>query len=159
MYVVTKDNLSLNLCIIGQEEKVLQDGLANGMQNEASSDTYLHLDCCCHSAVLSTKPVVERLGDMPGKCCRMGHLHESGKTSRDHDTLIEQHVKRNFRFIAVSNMPTDFKKWRDANLKVLKQTRCVLDLDPEDEDFIVDIDNGLWDDVLLKKPDGPLPPT
>ena len=148
-YVVTKDNLGLNLCIIGQEEKVIIDGLANGTQDEASSDTYLHLNCCCHSAVLSTKPVVERLGDMPGKCCRMGHLHESGKTSRDHDKLVEKHVTAKFRFVAVGDMPEELKQWRVAAVKVLKHTRCVLGLTPAEEDFILGVDNGNWDEELF----------
>jgi hypothetical protein len=129
-FVATKDNLSLNLCIMGMEEAEVERKLASGIEDLSSSATHLHLNCCGHSAVLATKPVTDRLGDMPGKMVRMGHLHESGRTAADHNAFV---------------LPIDFDRWQQTARHVLRVSRPAMDLTPIDEDLIMRIDNGDWD--------------
>ena len=81
---VTKDNLGLNLCIAGQEESLITQGLELGVVDKTNCDTFFHLGCGCHSAVLCTKDPLDRQGDFLGGLVRMGHLHESGKVANEH---------------------------------------------------------------------------
>ena len=74
--VVTKDNLALNDCIIGLDERVIKTRLESGLDNQYSVTTLLSLNCCGHSVVLSTQEVSRRLDGLPSHLVRMGHLRE-----------------------------------------------------------------------------------
>ena len=79
--VVTKDNLALNDCVIGLDERVIKTRLESGLDNQYSVTTLLSLNCCGHSVVLSTQEVSRRLDGLPSHLVRMGYLHESGRIS------------------------------------------------------------------------------
>ena len=147
--VVAEDNLNLNDCIMGMEESAVLSGLTSGLQTVATSMSYFHLSCHGHSAVLCTKQVTERVDDLPGEMVRMGHLHESGKTSNEHLAILKDLVGQRFRFMPVHVLPTNFDAWQAKTAHILKLTRPALDLTPMDEEFIMAIDNGDWDDALI----------
>ena len=48
-YAVCKDNLGVNDCVIGMDEKVIVDRLDAGFEDESTSPTYLPLSCVSHS--------------------------------------------------------------------------------------------------------------
>ena len=103
------------------------------------------INCAGHSAILATKPARSSMEKLPNKMVRMGHLHESGKVSREHLTFLEQTVEKNFKFIPVRELPEEATQWRAKALCILKITRPAGDLSEEEEAFIVDIDNSDWD--------------
>ena len=142
---VTKDNLGLNQCIMGLNELDIQNRLDSGLQDESSVTTQLHLNCACHSSVLCTKPMVERMQDLPGQCVRLGHLHESGRVSQSHLDYIESIVSDNFVFQAVAELPAEAEHWRRSTSNVLRASRAGRDLTESDELEIMSIDNGDWD--------------
>ena len=96
-------------------------------------------------AVLSSKPVFDALDGLPNKWVRMGHLHESGKTSGDHLAIVRDRVRSKFRFIAVSECPPEHQHWKNKAATILRLSRPALDLTLEDEEFVMGIDNGDWD--------------
>ena len=147
-FVVVKDNLQLNLCLMGMEERVISDKLESELENEDTSDSHLHLACAGHSAVLSTKPCIERINSLPSRCVRLGHLHESGKVAADFSNKLENLIKKNFRFEPLSELPDDWNTWHSNAKNVLNLTRSAKDLSPEDEQFILAIDNGDWSHPL-----------
>ena len=141
---VTKDNLGLNQCIMGLNEMDIQAKLDSGLQDEETSVTQLHLNCSCHSAVLCTKPMIDRMHDLPGKCVRLGHLHESGRVSEGHLQHLETTVSDNFVFQPVAELPCEAEHWRRSASNVLKASRPGRDLTESDELEILNIDNGDW---------------
>ena len=143
--VCNKDNLALNRLIIGITEDKILSQLKAGLSDSCSSPSLLQLSCMGHSAVLSTKPVLDALDGLPSKWVRMGHLHESGKTIADHLEIIRDHVKSKFDFVPVSEYPPDFPAWKNKAATILRLSRPALDLKPEDEEFVMNIDNGDWD--------------
>ena len=145
--IVTKDNLGLNMCIMGMEEATIIRNLDSGLTDELTSPTHLHINCFSHSIVLSCKEVTDRNGDVPSKMVRMGHLHESGRVSRDHLIALDAVVAERFRFYAVKSLPVDFAEWQRTTKHILKITRVAQDLKPEDEQFITDMDSGDWNQL------------
>jgi hypothetical protein len=138
------DNLSLNQNIMAMEERAITMALVTGLEDESSVTTHLSLSCRGHSVVLSTKQVTDRCGDYPGSMCRMGHLHESGKISHDHRMICKELVKKRFLFFPVAELQAEAPRWEAHARHILRVTRGARDLTPEDEDFIVHIDNGCW---------------
>ena len=139
-----KDNLGLNLCIMGMEEKIIKSAYDDGLVDEATMDTFLHWACAGHSVCLSAKNVTKRVHDLPPKYVRMGHLHESGKVAAEHIAVLKKHVKDNFVFDAVRELPDDFDKCQAIARHILTVSRPTRDLTPKEEDFILNIDNSDW---------------
>ena len=127
---------------MGMEEAELSRAMEQGLTDELTSPTRLHLACHSHSIVLACMEVTNRMDDMPGKMVRMGNLHESGRVSRDHLESIERVVAERFRFYAVKELPSEFTEWQRKSKHVLVLTRAALDLTPEKELYITDMDNG-----------------
>ena len=148
--VATKDNLALNDCVLGLDEQVIRDRMRSGLDDNSTSVTLLTVSCSGHSAVLSTKEVSTRLDGLPSKLVRMGHLHESGRTVALFVQYLDEAVVDNFVFEPVPAMPEESHVWRTNALNVLRNSRPCLDLTPEDELFIVSVDNGNWDDDQWK---------
>jgi hypothetical protein len=144
-YIVTKDNLGLNQCIMGLDEQEVRNRLESELKDETDIDTHLHLNCHCHSAVLCTKPMTERMDDLPSKCVRLGHLHESGRISQSHLNHMEAIINEKFRFHAVEELPHECERWHKSAMFVLRASRPVRDLTEADELEILGIDNGDWD--------------
>jgi hypothetical protein len=140
-----KDNLHLNDCIMGMDERILKDRLAAGTDDYDTVMTLLSLSCCAHSVVLSTKLVTDRMDNLPGKLVKMGHLHESGKVSAEFQGAITDVVTKNFKFDPVDVMPAESESWRSKAAFVLRKTRACNDLTEQDEAFILSMDNGDWD--------------
>jgi len=76
----------------------------------------------------------------------MGHLHESGKISCDHASAVKDIVTRRFKFVPVREFPEAAEAWHAKAKSVLRLSRPVGDLTEADEDYILAIDNGNWDD-------------
>ena len=142
-YSVTKDNLMLNQLIMGLEEKCISDQLDSGLQDENTVDTFLHINCCGHSAVLCTKPALDRLDGLPGHCVRLGHLHESGRVSGLHRSYLDDIVDAKFRFrpVTADTLPPEFHEWKRETKNIMSASRCGRDLTEADEASILSIDN------------------
>ena len=80
---VQKDNLALNDCIVGLEEKVLALNQEFDLEEEIGETTILPTFCLGHSIVLATKPVVERLDKLSRKLVRWPHTTECGNGNHD----------------------------------------------------------------------------
>ena len=143
--VVNKDNLYLNRIVVGIQQQHIADQLRSGVTDSATSPTLLNLSCMGHSCVLSTKPVVDALDGLPSKWVRMGHLHESGKVSADHVAIVKAIVEDKFQFHPVAEYPYDFEAWQAKTATILRLSRPAMDLTPDDEAYIMAIDNGDWD--------------
>ena len=69
---------------------------------------FFHHGCSIHTIVLSTKESIERMDGLPSGMVRMGHLHESGKTSAEHRQHLDDIVEERFRFHIVAVYPDGF---------------------------------------------------
>ena len=143
--ICNKDNLALNRLVVGIQEKHIVDRLKSGLYDAFTSPSLLSLSCMGHSVVLACKPVVQAMDNLPSKWVRMGHLHESGKISAEHLVILKARVRDKFRFRPVSEYPIDFRAWQAKAAQILRLSRPAMDLRPEDETFIMSIDNGDWD--------------
>jgi hypothetical protein len=87
-FAITQDNLGLNHLIVGFDEKEIVKKLASGECDAMNSDTLLSLSCAAHSVVLCTQSVTTKLDQLPSVCVRMGHLHENGRVTMEHEKAI-----------------------------------------------------------------------
>ena len=150
--IVNKDNLALNECIIGFEEKLLalETALDSGSDNAVDDAiTILSLFCLGHSAVLSSEVVVRRMDDLPGKLVKWAHILYSGKSYTDFLNVISKFVDQHFRYRVVLEIMPEVLEWNSQARKLLLITRVARDLEPEDEEFILAADNGPWDGELM----------
>ena len=71
---------------------------------------------------------------------------ESGRSFETFVKALAAEVKQRFRYKEVLEMPEEAKTWRAEGKRILVMTRCILDLDPDMEEHILDCDNSSWDD-------------
>ena len=148
--IVCKDNLALNNNLTGMQERVLLDQLRSGFEDELTAQTLFDANCSCHSCVLSTKPAIDRMDKLPGKMTRMGHLHENGRISALHLKYVEKRVKAKFRFEPCKELPPELERWKREAKTILRNSRAGLDLTEEQEDVIIEHDNGSWGDLEFR---------
>ena len=122
----------------------------SGLDDQHSTVTLLSLNCCGHSAVLSTQSVSARLDGVPSMIVRMGHLHESGRISALFEAKLDEVVTADFHFDPAPALPEESNVWRSNSLNILRLSRPCLDLTKADEEFIVSVDNGNWDEPTWK---------
>ena len=134
----------------GLDEQTIIGRLAQGLDDYHSCPTLLSIHCCGHSAVLSTKSCSSRLDGFPSKLVRLGHQFESGRNTARFNELIDEIIDEQFDFVPVAAMPEGSDGWRLHALNDLKLSRPCLDLSPDEELYIVTVDNSDWHNAALQ---------
>ena len=88
--VVCRDNLAVNDCVVAAEERLLQWRRENGGGDKIPC--LLSVNCCCHSAVLAQRPLLNAVRNLPGIIVKLGHLLESHRTQERFEELLDKHI-------------------------------------------------------------------
>ena len=141
----TKDNLLLNDCIIGMEEKLLQ-----ARQGDPWADARFigSFECMGHSAVLGAKSAISNRSILPKMLVKLGHLLESARTSELLLNGCLEIFRKRFRYRKCVRLPAECAAYRKEHAQILKVCRpcraeCKTILEEEKE--FLDAGNGSWD--------------
>ena len=117
------------------------------VENPANDACRVTLDATCaqHNACLSTKPVYTRLDNLNTLLVKIGHALSSGRAFTSFlaasDSLF---LGDGFEWLPVLEFPAEHAQWQSHALSVLEASLCVLDLEIDDVNFILEIDNSDW---------------
>ena len=146
--IMQKDKAGVNACIVSLEQKYLDVMYAKNVKGEFNEHTLLDIWCLMHSGVLSMKPLIETQG-VSGRLVRLSNQLEGGRRANEYQGVVEQLVIKGFRYVPCDELPEECVQWRAEKLHLLRHTRGLRDLSPEDELLVAQIDAGPVDSDLV----------
>ena len=145
---LVKDSLVMNNCIVCKVEQ-RAEALAQVAGDDEAKPSVWSSNCIAHSAVVATKPSVERLGN--GKTVpflvRIGHIFESRKTFHTYMTLLASMVEHGgdgFQFKRVDALPPETVEHQTHAMSILLSCNSATDLTTEQMIFAGKMDNYPW---------------
>ena len=149
--ITTKDNLVVNDCVTRLLEDAIQQRRTRDGASRSDMDfTHLPVSCCCHSAVLSMKPLIKNgCGDLSTAIVRLGHIRESLKVSEQFGRAISGIVDDSFRYRMVPFFTPSMLRHQARNRRILTRTRQDHNLTVEQEELLLHADNGDWESDLI----------
>ena len=81
-----------------------------------------------------------------GQLVRLAGQLESGRRMNEYHAKIEKFIDDRFVYKVVDLLPPQAAEWRAYAQRVLELTRGARDLDYTSENFILNVDNGDWQD-------------
>lgn len=140
------DNLTLNACIICLEEESMQAQRATSQRDGKGDYTLLVFNCCAHSAVLSTKCVLEK-GGTSSHLVRLFHQLEGGRRLNSFIASLSKIFKERWDYRPVVLLPPECANWRTAASARLQESRPCRDLSLEDEETLLTAFTFDWSDA------------
>ena len=122
--------------------------LGQTCQRKASLQ-FFQRNCCCHSLVLSLKPVAQQYERLPSTIVRTGHLHQSSRGAKRIDEALTLICKRDFKWKKVLGYPPTFREWQAKARAILERSVVAGDLTAEQITFVLAMDNGDWECLEL----------
>jgi hypothetical protein len=144
--VYSRDNLIVNDCHVGLDARYTAALDAAG-DDQARETAILDVRCVGHSSVLAMRPMIECFAGVPSHLIRLGHALESGRQAAAFDEAISAEIDEFFKFRLCVELPAAWHAWRRKSARVLELSRPALDLSPQQEQIILDADNGSWEVV------------
>ena len=142
----SRDNLIVNDCHVGLDARYTAALDAAG-DDQARETAILDVRCVGHSSVLAMRPMIECFAGVPSHLIRLGHALESGRQAAAFDEAISAEIDEFFKVRLCVELPAAWHAWRRKSARVLELSRPALDLSPQQEQIILDADNGSWEVV------------
>ena len=131
--VLSKDNLLLNMCMVCWQERNIINAPEESPVGEM---TLIDFRCACHSAVLTTKPLIKSTG-CSTIMVKLGHIFESARTHTRYLEALESEVKACFQYCYAARLPAAAAGWRRQWQSLLDMSVAVQDLQGSDIEFIL----------------------
>ena len=136
----SNDAAAANDCVTAAEQRALIQ------QRQPNQRWRCHLDVHClgHQACLLTKPAYERCGDLSSTIVRLGHVLQSARAARGFRAALERWAVTHFKYKRCLVLPVESATWRRDAAVALEGSVACCDLSVEDEQLILNHDNGSW---------------
>ena len=141
--VMVKDNLNLNNCLVALEQQKIDQENRFGVVDCSSELSLLDINCCGHSAVLCTKPLILSM-DLHVHLIRLGNIMKSGRSWDDFLHRTKALAEHDFECKRCARLPDFVVACREEHKLILRRSRPAHDLTEAEEEFILNASNHSW---------------